>query len=72
MYQEMQHLQKRSSSQVTELQALAEEQFNRANKLSDELTRIKTKKQVSLLDRVATVRERIPYLFGFKRGFSPL
>ena len=47
--QEMQHLQKRSGSQVSELQALAEEQFNRANKLSDELMRIKSKKQVNLL-----------------------
>ena len=45
----MQHLQKRSGSQVSELQALAEEQFNRANKLSDELMRIKSKKQVNLL-----------------------
>ena len=43
----MQHLQKRSTSQVAELQALAEEQFNRANKLSDEMTRLKSKKQVS-------------------------
>ena len=50
--QEMQHLQKRSGSQVSELQALAEEQFNRANKLSDELMRIKSKKQVKLLQEI--------------------
>ena len=37
-------MQKRSGSQVTELQALAEDQFNRANKLADELNRIKVKK----------------------------
>ena len=47
----MQHLQKRSSSQVTELQALAEEQFNRANKLTDELARLRSKKQVRLETR---------------------
>lgn len=37
-------MQKRSSTQVTELQALAEEQFNRANKLTDELARVKSRK----------------------------
>ena len=50
LYQEMQHLQKRSSSQVSELQALAEEQFSRANKLSDEIARLRTKKQVSFVN----------------------
>ena len=37
-------MQKRSSSQVTELQAIAEEQFNRATKLTDELARVKSRK----------------------------
>ncbi|KAH3778118.1 hypothetical protein DPMN_179571 [Dreissena polymorpha] len=40
----MQQMQKRSSSQAVELQTLAEEQFNRANKLSDELLRLKSRK----------------------------
>ena len=44
----MQFLQKRPSSHVTELQALAEKQFSRANKLTDELARLRTKKQVSI------------------------
>ena len=42
--QELQQMQKRSNAQVSELQALAEEQFSRANRLSDDLAKIKSKK----------------------------
>ncbi|XP_053381516.1 centriolin-like isoform X4 [Mercenaria mercenaria] len=51
---EIQQMQKRSSSQITELQALAEEQFNRANKLSDELTKLRAKKQTVTHDSQVT------------------
>ena len=52
--QEMKQAQSRSTNQVSELQALAEKHFNRANGLEVELSRVKkdvvlTKKQVSSL-----------------------
>lgn len=37
----MKHMQKRTVSQVTELQGIAEVQFNKANRLDSELSRIR-------------------------------